>query len=517
MKLATAQQTRELDARAIEERKIPSIDLMERAAEHIRDVALEEISPRKPGTCRAAVFCGSGNNGGDGIAAARLLFLAGVRVRVFLAGKYEKLTKDAMEMTGRLSDCGIDLEPFDPDSADQRSWAKRSDLVIDALFGVGLSREISPDSTFGAAVALMNEAQGTVIAADLPSGVDANTGKLLGLAVKADRTVTFTLPKIGQFAGDGAVASGKVSVCEIGIPKDLVREVCCPAQTVGAEFVRSALPARKADGHKGDFGKLLIVGGSVGYTGAPYLCAYAAERSGCGLVYLGVPESIWAVEAQKCVGAMPFPLADKKGLLSYKALHKIEEKLEKCDVLALGPGLGKSEEITRLVCELLRRTQKPMVLDADGINALSGHIDILDARRGRVTILTPHDGEFVRLGGDLSEGDRIKAARAFAVQHGCTLVLKGHRTITATPEGNALVNTTGNLGLAKGGSGDVLTGMIASLLCQGATSVQACAAGVWLHGKAGDLAAEHLTEYAMTPQDTAAMLPLAFASIRDLK
>lgn len=512
MKLATAQQMRDLDRQAIDERHIPSIDLMERAAEGICAGALE-LLPDKPGKCRGTVLCGSGNNGGDGIAAARLLFLAGMKVRAFLAGNYEKLTPDALEQTRRLSECGVELEPFDPLDRGQRGWILRSQVLVDALFGVGLSREIKPDSTFGAAVTLLNEAPGRVVAADLPSGVDADTGKLLGCAVHADKTVTFTLPKIGHFAGKGGVLSGTVDVWDIGIPADLVRNLVCPAQTVEAGFVRASLPGRKVDGHKGDFGKLLIVGGSVGFTGAPALTAAAAVHSGCGLVYLGVPETIWPVEASKCAISMPFPLPDKKGTLSSRALHNILQKLDGCSVLALGPGLGRSEEVTRLVCELLLRTKKPVVLDADGINALAGHIDILDARKERVTILTPHDGEFARIGGDLSSGDRVGAARDFAKSHGCVLVLKGHNTITATPVGSVLVNPTGNSGMAKGGSGDVLTGVIASLLCQGATPVQAAGCGVWLHGRAGDLAAQRLTEYGLTPADLVDALPMAFRDI----
>ena len=307
--------------------------------------------------------------------------------------------------------------------------------------------------------------------------------------------------------------SGDVTVWDIGIPKDLY--ITSRAQTVESAFVRDALPRRKLDGHKGDFGKLLVIGGAVGYTGAPYLTASAAVRSGCGLVYLGVPESIWAVEAEKCVSAMPFPLPEKNGLLSDKALQQILEKLDICDVLALGPGLGRSDRVTRLACDLLRQTEKPVVLDADGINALEGHIDVLDARRGRVTILTPHDGEFARIGGDLSGGDRLAAARNFAAAHGCILVLKGHRTVTVGPEGNALVNTTGNSGLAKGGSGDVLTGVIASLLAQGASPIRAAAAGVWLHGRAGDIAARELTPYGMTPADVIERLPKVFKELEE--
>ena len=512
MKLATSAQMKELDRQAIEERHIPSIDLMERAAEGVAEAALS-LLPGRPGKCRAAVFCGSGNNGGDGIAAGRLLFLKGMAVRVFLAGSYEKLTPDALEETRRLSECGVELEPWDPEDLGQSAWARGSHVIVDALFGVGLSRDIAEGSVYARAVELMNQCAAPVVAADIASGVEADTGRVLGCTVKADKTVTFTLGKVGQFVSDGALCSGQVTVRDIGIPADLVRAAVCPVQTVEADFARAALPRRKTDGHKGDFGKLLVIGGSVGYTGAPYLAASAAVRSGCGLMFLGVPEAIWQVEASKCVSAMPFPLEDRRGLLSYRALHTIREKLAACDVLALGPGLGKSEQVTRLVLELLAQTEKPVVLDADGINALSGHMDVLDARRGRITVLTPHDGEFARLGGDLSGGDRVQAARDFAAEHGCVLVLKGHRTVTAAPEGNVLVNTTGNSGLAKGGSGDVLTGVIASLIAQGVPAVQAAALGVWLHGRAGDLAAEDLTAYAMTPEDVIGRLPAAFREI----
>ena len=513
MKLATAAQMRELDRKAIEKRNIPSIDLMERAAAEVAQAALD-LLPEKPAKCRAAIFCGAGNNGGDGIGAARLLFLMGLKVRVFLVGDYNRLTPDAMEETGRLSECGVELEDFVPGDTAQATWARSCQVVIDAVFGVGLSRKIAPDSSFAAAVDLINQCKGAVIAADIASGVEADTGRVLGRSVKADRTVTFSLPKIGQFTGDGAVLSGRVTVHDIGIPAALIREVPCPVQTVEADFAREALPPRKKDGHKEDFGKVLVVGGSVGYTGAPYLAASAAVRSGCGLVYLGVPDSIWPVEAAKCASAMPFPLADRRGSLSRRALPELLERLEDRGVLALGPGLGRRASTRQLVWDLLQQTEKPVVLDADGINALEGHIDILDSRRGRVTILTPHDGEFARAGGDLSQGDRVGTARAFAREHGCVLVLKGHRTVTAGPEGNVLVNTTGNSGLAKGGSGDVLTGLIASLLAQGASPVMAAAGGVWVHGRAGDLAAEARTEYGLTPEDVIASLPRVFLELQ---
>lgn len=515
MKLATAAQMRELDRKAIEVWRIPSIDLMERAAAEVAQAALD-LLPDKPNKCRAAVFCGAGNNGGDGIGAARLLFLMGLKVRIFLVGDYDRLTPDAMEETGRLSECGVELEEFDPVDESQAAWARGSQTVIDAIFGVGLSREVAPESKFAAAIDLINSCRGTVIAADIASGVEADTGRMLGRAVRAARTVTFSLKKIGQAAGEGALLSGDVTVHDIGIPAALVRKVVCPVQTAEADFAAAALPPRKPDGHKGDFGKLLVVGGAVGYTGAPYLTAQAAARSGCGLVYLGVPDSVWQVEAAKCVSAMPFPLeSDWSGKFGRKAISTVLEKLDGCDVLAIGPGLGRDAGTAQMVREVLQRTEKPVVLDADGINALEGHIDILDQRRGRVTILTPHDGEFARLGTLM--GDRVGTARAFAQEHGCVLVLKGHRTITAVPEGNALVNATGNSGLAKGGSGDVLTGLIASLLAQGAAPVMAAAGGVWIHGRAADLAARELTAYCLTPEDVIGAFPKVFSELINLK
>ena len=221
MKLASAAQMKELDRQAIEERGIPSIELMERAASGIAET-VAGLLPRRNGKCRAAVLCGAGNNGGDGIAAARLLHLWGIRVRAFLAGSYEKLTPDALEMTRRLSECGVELEPFDPDSADQRAWVLGADVCVDALFGVGLSRDIAPESPYAAAVDWMNESRATVVAADIASGVAADSGRVLGRAVRADRTVTFSLAKAGQFIGDGALCSGSVEVRDIGIPADMI-------------------------------------------------------------------------------------------------------------------------------------------------------------------------------------------------------------------------------------------------------------------------------------------------------
>ena len=269
------------------------------------------------------------------------------------------------------------------------------------------------------------------------------------------------------------------------------------------------LPRRNPDTHKGDYGKLLILGGSVGYTGAQTLCARAAVRSGAGLVYLGVPAPIYEITAVKNDEAMPFPLAaDADGRVAAAAVYAVTEKLQSCGVCAAGPGLGRGEGVRELISALLRGGGTPLVLDADGLNALSGHLDWLDAHDG-VVVLTPHEGEFLRLGGVLT-GDRAGDARRFAMEHGCTLILKGHRSVAAFPEGETFVTERGNPGMAKGGSGDVLTGILAAMLGQFPGDVKrAVLTGMFLHALAGDLCRDRLGEYAMTATDLIETLPAA--------
>ena len=279
---------------------------------------------------------------------------------------------------------------------------------------------------------------------------------------------------------------------------------------IDREYVRSLMPRRDPAGHKGTFGKAYLLGGSVGYTGAPVLCAAAAERSGCGLVFLGVPESVWPAAAVKCWGAMPHPLPERDGRLSPDAEEEIRRRAAGCDAVAIGCGMGRGEESDLLIRRLLT-VEKPLVLDADGINALEGHIDTL-SRRTCATVLTPHDGELARIGGDMT-APREASAAAFAAAHGVYLVRKGHRTLAAAPDGRLAVNTTGNDGMAKGGSGDILTGLLAGLLAQGMEPFAACCAAVWLHGRAGDLAAEEKGRRGMTPPDIIEMLPYALKEV----
>ncbi len=544
---ASSSVLQELDRAAIQDRGVPSIRLMEAAASALAAEVMTQVPLKKTGRNRTqvtavftvgggpvdplteelrqiaagadreyriAVFCGSGNNGGDGIAAARLLLQKGYQVRVFLAGSREKMTPDALAMEKKLQAAGGCVEDFHPDSDSptaedlkQRVWISGARCMVDALFGTGLKRPVT--GVFLQCVRMMNQygQRVPVIAADVPSGLSADTGEVLGEAVHAAATVTFTCPKQGFYLGQGPSCCGKIVTAEIGIPEDLVWEktVKCRERTCILPGDASCrLPARPRDGHKGTFGRLMILAGSEGYTGAPLLASEAAVRSGAGLVFLGTPRSVYPVLAGRCREAMPFPLPER--------FEDLLEKTEGCDAAVIGPGLGRSPEAEQMVLRLLQELDIPVVLDADGINALAGHLDILDARKA-LTVLTPHDGEFARLTGTpLPVPDRIQTARSFARDHGCILVLKGHGTAVADPSGEVCIVAAGNPGMAKGGSGDVLSGILGSFLVQKPLLAEMQPAelvrkAAWCHAKTGDLCGEELGEYGMTPSDMISMLP----------
>lgn len=522
MKLAAAAQMKEMDRRAIEERGIPSPVLMERAARWAAAEASAFLKnriseDRQEMAIRTAVFCGPGNNGGDGVAAARFLAEQGKKVRAFLVGKREKMTADTRLMEERLVQTGLELEDWEG-SEEQKGWCSSADLIVDAILGIGLKGEVRPDVR---EVILWLDSLGVpVLAVDIPSGISSDTGEILGAALHAERTVTFTLPKFGHYEGQGSYYAGELKTYDIGIPDGIVEEVL--AENKDAVFeacdevcAAALLPRRRPDGHKGSFGKVLITGGSIGFTGAPVLASKGAARCGSGLVYLGVPESIYTIAASSCLEVMPAPLSDQNGKISSRAFFQILERLNACDAGLIGPGLGRSQELSLLVCKLLEQTAAPLVLDADGLYAVKDRKEILRQRseKGLVTILTPHEGEFSYLGGELSAGRRTAALR-FARQYGCILVLKGPATVTASPDGKVFINTTGNNGMAKGGSGDVLGGMILSFLGQGMKPVEAAALAVWLHGSAGALCREQLGEYGMLPGDLTMRIPAAILRLQ---
>ena len=500
MKLATAAQMREADRYSIENLGISGTVLMKNAAQHIVNEAVKHIPPNGS----AVVFCGTGNNGGDGICAAAMLLEKGVKVRVFLVGDPMRLTSDCLEMKKLLERTSGSLELFD-ESRDGENIISGCDVVIDAIFGIGLNTMLVEQAL--AAVTLINSSTAFVISADIPTGIHADTGRVHGDAVKADVTVTFSLAKPGHFVEPGCIYTGKLLVADIGIPQNVINSI--PSRTFAATLADITLPKRKPDTHKGSYGRTLVVAGSVGYTGAPVLSAKAATKIGAGLVYLGVPNSIYDIMAIKLNEEMPFPLPDDaKGKLTANAASEILRHANRCDVCLIGPGLGQTDELTELVQSLTRLVETPIVLDADGLNAVAKDTEILNKATCQL-ILTPHVGEFIRLGGDLTNGDRLGAAKEFATKHGCILVLKGHRTIVALPNGTAYVNTTGGPAMAKGGTGDVLAGVIASLIGQKLPIVHAVAVAVYIHGLAGDLCAKKFGEYSVTATDIIDMLPEA--------
>ena len=504
MLLTDSATMKEADRSAIELYDIPSTELMENAAEAVASAAAEFLSEEN----RAVVFSGTGNNGGDGIAAACCLIKAGYPVSVYLVGSRDKMTADTQEMANRLRALGGELMEF---PSDGRTWIDFSDVgvIVDALFGIGLNRPLEGAAL--CAVQTMNGSGVPVVSCDIASGVDADTGAILGEAVRAAVTVSFSMAKVGHFASPGCACCGELCIVDIGIPGEFVTG--CGIRAVMPEDL--SIPPRKRDAHKGDFGKLLVVGGSVGYTGAPTLCAKAALRTGVGLVSIGVPDAIYGITAMKNDEAMPFPLAaDSSGRLSVDAIPAIMEKLSGMNAAVVGPGLGRGEEVTKLVFRMIMESEQPLVLDADALNALAENPDILLAAKS-LCILTPHEGEFARLLGR-PVVNRIGDAFEFAMRYKCIVVLKGQATVCAYPTRELYLNTSGSPALAKGGTGDVLSGMIAAMLCR-LPAREAVITAVWLHGRAGDICEAQFGEDGVLATDVIRAIPEAMQEISERK
>ncbi len=529
MRLSDSARMREADAAAIAA-GVDSLTLMENAAEAFADEmeriageAAEAFAPTAAGECSvgderaaftagtektAAILCGAGNNGGDGFAAAHILKKRGWSVQVFFVGKHEKMTPDCREMARRFVEDGGAVADYNPMDPRQTAAVMGAAVVGDAIFGIGLNAPVQGAAAM--AISMLNSCPAPIVAADIPSGVEADTGAILGDAVCASATVTFTRAKPGHFVEPGCVCCGRVRVADIGIPAEIADRSEIGASAVLRGEVR--LPARYPVTHKGDYGKLVILGGSVGYTGAPSLAARAALRAGAGLVTLAVPECIYAVEAAKCDEAMPCPLPAEDGGLSAGAVEALASMLEKADVCAAGPGLGRGSGAAAAVRWLLENWHKPLILDADALNAAAEMPEALRAHRGEL-LLTPHEGEFARLGGKLT-GDRLGDAVRFSREWDCTLLLKGHRSILAFPDGTAHILTNGNPGMAKGGSGDVLTGIAAAMAGQ-LPWRRAVLTAAYLHALAGDLGRDRFGEYGLLAGDIIELLPAAEMSIME--
>lgn len=511
MKILTADEMRTTDRVTTDRYGVPSLDLMEHAGHAVARFVLREY----PQTTHITVLCGKGNNGGDGFVAARHLTAAGRKVKVLLLGYPADLKGDAKEMFERM-EIAPALAP-DEDSMNSTQvidLLQESELFLDAVVGTGFKPPLK-----GVALSLRNRINSLttpVVAVDLPSGWDADSREyLVEGAYRANAVVTFTAPKLAHVCGNLTNSANKpIVVAPIGSPDEAIESSL--NLTWAGISKRIAETPRPAESNKGKYGHVLIIGGSYGKAGAPAMASLAALRTGAGLVTTAVAQPILDSVARIAPELMTIPLrAGNQGEISSSNLDAdtLKELLEKKTVLAIGPGLGQSPETEKFLLGLLEKTDLPTILDADALNILAKHKDKLDGRN-RLLVLTPHPGEMARLAGISTsevQANRESLAREFSMNHHVTLVLKGWRTLIAHPDGSIAINTTGNPAMSKGGSGDILTGIIAAMLAQYLqTAGEAVNAAVYLHGLAADFAVREQDEHTLLATDTVAHLSPAF-------
>src|SRR6476646_691984 len=506
MRVLNSAQMREADRLTIEEIGIPSLVLMENAGRQV--VAAIESVHGEQLEGRVAVLCGRGNNGGDGFVVARTLIQRGVDVAVFLFGLVSEVRGDArvnLEILGRLGLTIVEI-------ADSQAWELHSSeighctLIVDAIFGTGLNAPLT--GLLETVVADVNAAGIPIVAVDLPSGLSADSHEPIGDSIEAGMTVTLGSPKLSLVLPPAEMRAGDIVIADIGIPGEVLDSVEGPrVDLLTRGSMRELITPRAADSHKGDYGRVLIVAGSLGKTGAAHLSAIGALRSAAGLVTIATPASCQRVIAAMAPEYMTEALSETADGLDAEGVDRVLEWAR--DVVAIGPGLGAAASTREFGRQLVDRATMPMVIDADGLNAFAGDPDRLAGREGRDIILTPHPGEMGRLVGmstDEVQASRLDIARNFASAHHVYVVLKGHRTVIATPDEKVFINPTGNPGMATGGTGDVLTGMIAAWLAQLLDAEAACKLAVYLHGMAGDLAEADEGEVSMTSTDVAGHL-----------
>jgi NAD(P)H-hydrate epimerase len=508
MDVVTARQMQELDKRTIQEEGIPGRVLMENAGRGTFEQLLRHFPDIRQK--RVVVVSGRGNNGGDGFVIARYLLNHSVAVKVFLLAPKAALRGDAAASMEAFQRAGGAVTETPDESAWQKALPglQHAGLIVDAIFGTGLSSAVT-----GLALRVIEDINKTgkpVVAVDLPSGLDASTGAVLGTAVTAHLTCTFGLVKRGLVVYPGASCAGQLEVIDIGIPQTLIDAAGLQDHLLEENGFKGKLPQRKPDSHKGTYGHAFIVAGSPGKTGAAAMAALAAMRVGAGLVTIGVAASLNQILAIKVTEAMTEPLPDGgAGFLTMDAWPRIREVLPGKTVVALGPGISDRDETAELVFKILSSADKPLVIDADGLNAVARNPEILKKAQARV-VLTPHPGEMARLAGTTTQAvqaDRIEAARKFAADYGVILVLKGARTVIAEPGGHVYINPTGNPGMASGGMGDVLTGMIAGFIGQGLDVILAVQLAVFMHGRCADQIAERRSGIGILATDIIEELP----------
>ncbi|HRW11503.1 MAG TPA: NAD(P)H-hydrate dehydratase [Syntrophomonas sp.] len=501
MKLITADEMKAIDRRASKDYLIPSIVLMENAGMRTTEKIVELLDGVQE-RC-IIILVGRGNNGGDGLVIARHLLNAGAQVDVFMCAEADQLSGDAAINYAILDRMKGRIHPLRQEADRERFIMAllQADMVVDALYGIGFRGSLSE---FEAEIArLVNQSQSMVLAVDIPSGLEADTGQVNGIAFKADYTVTFALPKRGMILGRDRQHVGQLTVADISIPGALLKDEALQLQIITKEMVSPYFKPRNSNTHKGSYGHTLVIGGSMGMSGAVVMTAWAALRCGAGLATLALPDKIVSA-----AGLVPEIMSrglpsTSQGAIAAEACPILENLLGTVSVCALGPGMSRYGEGHAVVKTVLEKAGIPVLIDADGLNALQGDTEILRDRQVPI-VITPHPGEMARLTGRSVEeiqNQRIDISRDYASEWGVTIVLKGHHTIVAHPSGQVFINVNGNPGMATAGSGDVLSGIIAGLMAQGMKPTEAAVAGVYLHGWAGDEAARHQGQRSLTATD----------------
>ncbi len=522
MKIVSAAEMREIDRATSERFGVPSLTLMENAGSAVARFVLSAY----PQAERVGILCGKGNNGGDGFVVARNLVEAGRAVRVLLLSDPAELRGDAAAMFQKMQLQPLKIAPLivrEASGLESSDAAEifTADVIVDAILGTGFRPPVSP--LYAAAIARMNRAAAPIVAVDIPSGADADAMQSrsdAGDEARADAIVTFTAPRPAHVFA--ALTGGPTVISPIGSPPEAIVSKLGLHLSTPLDFALLLMP-RTRDANKGSYGHVLVIGGSLGKAGAAAMAGFSALRAGAGLSTVATPKSVLSTVAGFHPELMTEPLAEtKQGTISLRALRSEFDALLERKTLAIGPGISRNPETAEFVYETLKRTADgtPIVLDADALNAFEKVADKLNGR-GRTVVITPHPGEMSRLTGmsiPEIQANRLDVARNFAREHELIVVLKGHRTLIAAPDGTVWVNPTGNPGMATGGTGDVLTGMVAGLIAQHPQqALEATALAVYLHGLAGDVASESVGENSLVATDLVRFLPQAFAEMRKRK
>jgi hydroxyethylthiazole kinase-like uncharacterized protein yjeF len=511
MKIVSANEMREIDRTTTQRFGVPSLTLMENAGTAVAEFVVSQY----PSADRIGVICGKGNNGGDGFVAARQLKAAGREVRVVLLAEPSDLRGDAAEMFAKLPVAPVIVQSSEELKREQSRAVFESEVLLDAILGTGFKPPVS--GLYAEAIRLLNASPAPLVAVDIPSGADADVmGEQPGAVARADAVVTFTAPRPVHIFG--RMTNGLTLIAPIGSPDEAVVS-SLQLNLITAREIAPLIGPRPLAANKGSFGHVLVIGGSAGKAGSVAMAGMAALRTGAGLSTVATPKSVLATVAGFHPEVMTEPLDETDaGTISTRASEWLDALIKGKTVLAVGPGISRNLDTSEFVRSLVAKTKTPLVLDADGLNAFEGRANELNGK-GRSLVITPHPGEMARLTGSTVspvQRDRINVARTFAREHELIVVLKGHRTLIAQPEGTVWVNTTGNPGMATGGTGDILTGMVAGLIAQNSEHIaEAVIAAVHLHGLAGDVARESMGEHSLVATDLVKALPEAFRRVRE--